>query len=41
MKLKYIIPSFIALVAMLVGCSDNYEAAYLDDLRVSSSYVIV
>lgn len=41
MKLKYIIPSFMAVVAMLVGCSDKYEAAYLDDLRVSSSYIAV
>ncbi len=41
MKLKYIIPSFMAVVAMLVGCSDKFEAAYLDDLRVSSSYIAV
>ena len=39
MKLKYIIPSFMAVIAMLVGCSDDYEAAYLDGLRVSSSYL--
>ena len=39
MKLKYIIPSFVAVIAMLVGCSDDYEAAYLDGLRVSSSYL--
>ena len=41
MKLKYIIPSFMAIIAMLVGCSDKYEAAYLDDLRVSTSYIAV
>jgi len=39
MKLKYIIPSFMAVVAMLVGCNDKYEAAHLGDLRVSSSYL--
>ena len=39
MKLKYIIPSFMAVVAMLVGCNDKYEAAHLGALRVSSSYV--
>ena len=39
MKLKYIIPSFIAVFAMLVGCNDKYEAAHLGALRVSSSYV--
>ena len=39
MKLKYIIPSFIAAVVTLVGCSEKYEASYLDNLRVSSSYV--
>ncbi len=39
MKLKYIIPSFMAIFAMLVGCNDKYEAAYMDELRVSSSYL--
>lgn len=39
MKLKYIIPSFMAVVAMLVGCNDKYEAAHLDSLRVSSSFI--
>ena len=39
MKLNYIIPSFIAVFAMLVGCNDKYEAAHLGALRVSSSYV--
>lgn len=41
MKLKYIIPSFIALVAMLVGCKDDYEPAHLNDIRVSSSYLSI
>ena len=41
MKLKYIIPSFMAVVAMLVGCNEKFEAAHLDDLRVSSSYIAI
>lgn len=39
MKLKYIIPSFIAVIAMFTGCSDDNEPTYLDNLKVSSSYV--
>lgn len=39
MKLKYIIPSFIAVIAMLTGCSDDNEPTYLSNLKVSSSYV--
>lgn len=41
MKLKYIIPSLMAVVALLVGCSDEFEHSYLGGLRVSSSYVAV
>lgn len=41
MKLKYIIPSLIAVVALLVSCSEKFEPSYLDGLRVSSSYVVV
>lgn len=39
MKLKYIIPSFIAAIAMFTGCSDDNEPTYLSNLKVSSSYV--
>lgn len=39
MKLKYIIPSFIAVIAMFTGCSDDNEPTYLSNLKVSSSYV--
>ena len=39
MKLKYIIPSFIAVIAMFTGCADDNEPTYLDNLKVSSSYV--
>ena len=40
MKIKYIIPSVLALVAALTGCSDN-EATYLDEIKVSTSYVAI
>ena len=39
MKLKYIIPSFIAVIAMFTGCSDDNEPTYRSNLKVSSSYV--
>ncbi len=39
MKLKYIIPSFVAVLAMLVGCSDDDSITLLDEVQVSSSYV--
>lgn len=39
MKLKYIIPSFIAAIALFTGCSDDNDPTYLDNLKVSSSYV--
>jgi len=39
MKLKYIIPSFVAALAMFAGCSEKFEPSYRDDLKVSSSYV--
>lgn len=41
MKLKYIIPSFMAVVAMLVSCNEKFEAAHLGDLSVSSSYIAI
>ena len=41
MKLKYLIPSFIAVLAVLVGCSDDDSATLLDEVKVSSSYVAI
>lgn len=41
MKLKYIIPSFIAAIAMLVGCSEDFERAYMSELNVSRSFVSI
>ena len=41
MKLRYFIPSLVAVVAaMFTGCSDNdYDPTYLNEIRVSQSYV--
>ncbi len=41
MKLKYLILSFIAVLAVLVGCSDDDSATLLDEVQVSSSYVAI
>ncbi|MCR5180286.1 MAG: hypothetical protein K6C30_03620 [Bacteroidaceae bacterium] len=40
MKLRYIIPLLVAMV-MAVGCSDDNGPEYLDDLRVSTSFVSI
>lgn len=40
MKLRYIVPFFMAVVAsVLTSCSDDNDPTYLDEVRVSSSYV--
>ena len=39
MKLRYFISAFVAVVAMLAGCSDKFEPSYLDTVKVSQSYV--
>ena len=39
MKLKYIILSFIAALAGFTSCSDDNDPTYLDEVRLSSSYV--
>ena len=42
MKLKYIIPSFVAVVAALfTGCSDDNDPTYLSEVKVSQSYVAI
>lgn len=38
MKLKHIIPTFLVLLAVLTGC-DEFKPSYLDDIKVSSSYI--
>ncbi len=40
MKLKYILPSFLALCAgFFTSCSDDDDPTYLSEVKVSSSYV--
>ncbi len=40
MKLKYFFPFFVAVIAaMFTGCSDDNDPTYLDEIRVSQSYV--
>ena len=39
MKLKYIIPSILAAICLFASCSDDNDPTYLDEIRVSSSYV--
>jgi hypothetical protein len=41
MKLKYIIPSFIAVIAMLCSCSDDDSITQLSQVQVSSSYISI
>ena len=39
MKLRYFIPSLIAVIALFASCSDDNDPTYLDEIRLSSSYV--
>lgn|SRR5574344_495675 len=41
MKLKYFIPSFIAVIAILFSCADDDSMTYLNGVQVSSSYVSI
>jgi RPA family protein len=41
MKLKYIIPFFMAVSAMLFSCSDDDSITLLDAVQVSSSYISI
>ena len=39
MKLRYFIPSLVAVVAaMFTGCNDDKDPTYLSEIRVSQSY---
>ena len=39
MKLKYFLPLFVAVMAMLTGCATDQDRTYLGEIRLSSSYV--
>ena len=41
MKLKYIFPLFIALLALMTSCEDEETVTLLDEIQVSSSYVSI
>ena len=41
MKLKYFFPLFLAAVALMVSCDDEFSATLLDEIQVSSSYVAI
>jgi hypothetical protein len=41
MKLKYLLPLFIATVALMVSCDDEFSVTLLDEIQVSSSYVAI
>ncbi len=41
MKLKYFFPMFIAAVALMVSCNDEFSATMLDEIQVSTSYVSI
>ena len=39
MKLRYFIPTLVAVLAMLVGCSEDNDPTYLGNIKVSQSYI--
>ena len=41
MKLRYLIPCFVAALTMFVSCSDDNDPTYLDEVQLSSSYVSI
>ena len=41
MKLKYFFPLFLAAVALMVSCNDEFSVTLLDEIQVSSSYVSI
>jgi hypothetical protein len=41
MKLKYIFPLFIAMLILMISCSDEESVTLLDEVQVSSSYVSI
>ena len=41
MKLRHLIPLFLAAAGLFMACSEENEPTYLDQVRVSSSYVSI
>ena len=41
MKIKYLFPLFVAVIALMVGCDDENMVTLLDEIHVSSSYVAI
>jgi hypothetical protein len=41
MKIKYLFPLFVAVIALMVGCDDENMVTLLDEIQVSSSYVAI
>ncbi len=41
MKLKYLFPIFIAILALMTSCNDEETMTLLDEIQVSSSYVSI
>lgn len=41
MKLRHLIPLFLAVAGLFMACSEENEPTYLDQVRVSSSYVSI
>lgn len=41
MKLKYLFPLFIAMLALMTSCDDEASMTLLDEIQVSSSYVSI
>ena len=39
MKLRYFLPLFVAVMAMLTGCATDQDRSYLGEIRLSQSYV--
>jgi hypothetical protein len=41
MKMKYLFPLFIAIVALTTSCTDEDQMTLLDEIQVSSSYISI
>ena len=39
MRLRYFIPMLVAVLTMMVSCSEDFEPTYLGEVKVSQSYV--